>query len=245
MFGTASSPGRSQPESGLGPLGLPIFDGHHTPQNIAAHAYLLGCLHGFGVGLGFCSTDFRGLGFFVGSLALFHVLEYLCTAMYRSDVKMSAFLLNNGREYQMAMAAGVVEYFVWYFVYPPMNAFRWWNWIALMGMVAAQYLRSAAMITAGSNFTHLIAAEKDPSHTLVTTGIYATFRHPSYTAFYYWAVCTQLTANNPFCSLAFSLALYKFFRDRIIYEERTLIEFFGDEYERYIKTAKVWIPYIE
>lgn len=211
-----SAPGlrREMPDVGLGPLGLPIFDGQHTPQNISAHAYLLGCVHGVGMVIGFFRTNMRALGFFVGMLALFHVLEYLSTAMYRPDVKMSckpqertledssislnallryvAFLLNHSPAYHLAMAGGIIEYLIWYWIYPPMKAFHWWNWLgeqplnwasthrphssfllALLGVICSQALRTSAMITAGSNFTHIIAEEKEVSHTLVTHGVYS------------------------------------------------------------------------
>ncbi|TPX72332.1 hypothetical protein SpCBS45565_g00607 [Spizellomyces sp. 'palustris'] len=168
----ASEPQPAQPEMAFGPFGLPIFDGEHTPQNIAAYAYLLGCAHGFGVAVGLFSPNIAGLGFFIAMLALFHTLEYICTAMYRTDVKMSSFLLNQSREYHMAMTAGVVEYLAWYLIFPNLKIFHWWNWLALYGVAASQALRSAAMITAGSNFTHIVAEEKHSTHTLVTNGIY-------------------------------------------------------------------------
>ncbi|KAJ3148206.1 hypothetical protein HDU86_007554 [Geranomyces michiganensis] len=238
----ATAPRHSQPEAGCGPLGLPIFDGAHTPQNIAAHAYLLGVAAGAGLGVGVWSMAFRGLGLFIGMLAVFHILEYICTAMYRPDVKMAAFLLDNGKEYHAAMAAGAIEFLVWHWLFPSINIFRWWNWIALIIVIAAQCLRSAAMLTAGANFTHLIAYEKEPTHTLVTNGIYSTFRHPAYTGFYYWAIGTQLLAANPICAVAFAVALQRFFSARIEYEEWHLREFFGDPYSEYAKTVGVWIP---
>jgi protein-S-isoprenylcysteine O-methyltransferase len=39
--------------------------------------------------------------------------------------------------------------------------------------VAGQVIRTVAMWTAGSSFTHLIAKEKKQSHILVTAGLYA------------------------------------------------------------------------
>ncbi|KAJ3009048.1 hypothetical protein HKX48_008198 [Thoreauomyces humboldtii] len=102
------------------------------------------------------------------------------------------------------------------------------------------------MVTAGANFTHLIADDKDPNHVLVTNGIYAIFRHPSYTGFFYWGIFTQLAAGNPICATAFAFALQRFFASRIIYEERTLVVFFGDAYVEYKDSgAGVWIPFID
>ncbi|KND00971.1 hypothetical protein, variant [Spizellomyces punctatus DAOM BR117] len=239
-----SEPQPAQPEMAFGPFGLPIFDGEHTPQNIAAYAYLLGCAHGFGVAVGLVSPNIPGLGFFIAMLALFHTLEYICTAMYRTDVKMSSFLLNQSREYHLAMTAGIVEYLAWYLIFPSLKIFHWWNWLALYGVAASQTLRSAAMITAGSNFTHIVAEEKHSTHTLVTNGIYSVFRHPSYTGFFYWGVCMQILLANPICTLGYTAALWRFFHDRIADEELTLLRFFGSDYEEFRSKTKVFIPFI-
>lgn len=81
--------------------------------------------------------------------------------------------------------------------------------------LAAQYLRSLAMITAASNFSHLIVYDKAPEHSLVRTGIYGWSRHPSYVAFFYWALGTQIFIGNPLSFCAFSVILYRFFSHRI------------------------------
>lgn len=78
-----------------------------------------------------------------------------------------------------------------------------------------QILRSTAMITAASNFSHLIQYSKAAEHTLVRTGIYAWSRHPSYFAFFYWALGTQIFVGNPVAFLAFFFILYRFFSGRI------------------------------
>lgn len=80
---------------------------------------------------------------------------------------------------------------------------------------SAQYLRSLAMITAASNFSHLIVYKKAPEHSLVRTGIYGWSRHPSYVAFFYWAIGTQIFIGNPIALVAFSYILYRFFSHRI------------------------------
>lgn len=89
---------------------------------------------------------------------------------------------------------------------------------SLQGLIltlAAQYLRSLAMATAAANFSHLIVYTKAPSHSLVRTGIYAWSRHPSYVAFFYWALGTQIFIANPVSFFAFSIILYRFFSHRI------------------------------
>lgn len=57
-------------------------------------------------------------------------------------------------------------------------------------------LRKAAMLTAGSNFNHIVQNEKAHSHVLVTSGVYALFRHPSYVGWFYWSTGTQVRAAS-------------------------------------------------
>ncbi|RKO92366.1 hypothetical protein BDK51DRAFT_24446, partial [Blyttiomyces helicus] len=69
------------------------------------------------------------------------------------------------------------------------------------------------------------------------------FRHPSYTAFFYWGVSLQLMLGNPICTLIFIAALHRFFSKRIEYEEATLEGFFGQHYRDYRKKTGVYIPF--
>ena len=90
--------------------------------------------------------------------------------------------------------------------------------LALGGLaivVAAQILRTTAMATAAANFTHAVAYQKTASHTLVTSGIYSWSRHPSYLAFFWWAVGTQIMLGNPFATAGFALVTWRFFKRRI------------------------------
>jgi protein-S-isoprenylcysteine O-methyltransferase len=131
----------------------------------------------------------------------------------------------------------------------------------------SQIIRSLAMLTAGSNFTHLVADKKHEDHALITHGIYrysfffprklyfkssyyqtpqkSILRHPSYTGFFYWAVGLQILLSNPLCTVAYVLALQKFFSDRIYIEEGALVQFFGEAYIRYRQKTGVWIPGVD
>ena len=44
--------------------------------------------------------------------------------------------------------------------------------VGVVGLFISQGVRTAAMITAQSNFTHLVSYEKEKDHQLVTWGIY-------------------------------------------------------------------------
>ena len=75
------------------------------------------------------------------------------------------------------------------------------------------------MLTAGSHFTHLIRAYKVSGHELVKTGVYSVSRHPSYTAYFYWALSMQLLLGNWICFMGYFIALQWFFKHRIEEEE--------------------------
>lgn len=60
-------------------------------------------------------------------------------------------------------------------------------------VLCGEGLRKAAMLTAGSNFNHIVQNEKAQSHVLVTSGVYSYFRHPSYVGWFYWSTGTQVS----------------------------------------------------
>ena len=100
------------------------------------------------------------------------------------------------------------------------------------------------MLTAGSNFDHLIRVRKEEKHQLVTSGVYRLCRHPSYVGWFYWSVGTQLVLCNPFCTLAYAAASWRFFYERIYEEEITLLYFFGEDYKRYQSEVPTGLPFI-
>merc|ERR1712013_64978 len=132
----------------------------------------------------------------------------------------------------------------WLF-WPSLKQFGLLHFIGLSLVIAGQGIRSAAEFTAGSNFTHLGAVDKRSEHRLVTKGIYAKLRHPSYFGYFIWAIGTQMLLGNPFCTVAYAAVTWKFFSERIEFEERFLVEFFGAEYTKYRAVTPVGIPFIQ
>jgi len=100
------------------------------------------------------------------------------------------------------------------------------------------------MIQAATNFSHAVAFRKRDSHVLVTDGVYAWFRHPSYAGFFYWALGTQLVLQNPVSFMLYALVMWRFFYRRTRAEEGALIKFFGDQYVQYRKRVGTKIPFI-
>jgi protein-S-isoprenylcysteine O-methyltransferase len=82
---------------------------------------------------------------------------------------------------------------------------------ALIGMIFGEGLRISAFFTAKNNFTHIIRHKKTQGHKLIKSGVYSVFRHPSYTGYFYFAVCGQLFLGNFISFAGFFVALSKFF----------------------------------
>jgi protein-S-isoprenylcysteine O-methyltransferase len=118
------------------------------------------------------------------------------------------------------------------------------------------------MAEAGTNFNHTPAKIKKEGHVLVTTGVYAWLRHPSYCAFFWWALGTQVLVGNKISFLGYLFVLWNFFKRRIrgelrlghgrtpssangrVAEEMTLVDFFGSDYEEYRKRTTTGIPFV-
>jgi len=108
--------------------------------------------------------------------------------------------------YALAMASAVVEYLVESILVSPRWSQRSAGAVPLLQtattatgcllVAAGEALRKAAMLTAARAFTHDLALKKEPTHGLVTCGVYSLLRHPGYAGFALWAVGTQLVLRN-------------------------------------------------
>ncbi|KAF2821421.1 prenyl cysteine carboxyl methyltransferas-like protein Ste14 [Ophiobolus disseminans] len=185
---------------------------------------------------------------FLATLSVFHFLEFWVTAAYNTPVAVvSSFLLTNGDQYRQAHTMALIETGVTSYWLPGWQGkFHGPGMVALgVGMIVlGQVVRSTAMAQAGTNFNHNVQSKKNDGHELVTTGLYAYFRHPSYFGFFWWGVGTQVMLGNMVCSLAYAGILWYFFSRRIAHEEKHLISFFGDDYVAYRARTRVWIPFI-
>jgi protein-S-isoprenylcysteine O-methyltransferase len=209
--------------------------------------------------------------FYITAMCTFHLLEFYVTAFFNPTVVSSdSFLVNHSKAYTVAAIIASTEFWFrfWFFsdtstnrtttttttqsqdVTTPTNTIATnylWISITILGIlmvIVSQFIRSWAMMKCGESFNHYIQTQKKDNHILVTNGIYTWLRHPSYFGFYYWSIGTQLVLHNPFSCLLFALAGWKFFSQRIPYEERSLIRLFGDEYYDYVMRSYVGIPFI-
>ncbi|CAK7215635.1 farnesyl cysteine-carboxyl methyltransferase [Sporothrix bragantina] len=198
------------------------------------------------------------LPFFLGALSTFHFLEFWTTARYNTQAtSVDSFLLTaNWPAYAIAHLAASIECFLRYtlfrnapnvFSLVPLLPLPSRTTVMLLGLVVVtvgQSVRTAAMVQAGRSFNHTIQRKRATSHALVTDGIYAWLRHPSYFGFFWWALGTQLVLGNTVCLLGYTAVLWRFFSMRIRHEEHLLIRFFGDDYIQYRKRVGVKIPFI-
>ncbi|ETO20461.1 protein-S-isoprenylcysteine O-methyltransferase [Reticulomyxa filosa] len=150
--------------------------------------------------------------------SVFYSSEFLWHAIFHPmTLDFDAFILyTHSKAFHYALLASMIEYMLELkFCRTYLKSFSIIHVIGLVLVCAGQVTRSVAMYTAGNNFTHLIATEKQTNHRLVTHGIYKYFRHPSYMGWFYWSIGTQLLLCNPICFIAYSAASWNFFKARI------------------------------
>ncbi|TSM04823.1 Protein-S-isoprenylcysteine O-methyltransferase [Bagarius yarrelli] len=179
------------------------------------------------------------------SLAFFHYSEYLVTAIINPrSLSLDSFLLNHSVEYTVAAISSWMEFILEKLLVPELKQLNWLSFVGLIMVLCGEGLRKSAMLTAGSNFNHIVQNEKAQSHVLVTSGVYSFFRHPSYVGWFYWSIGTQIMLCNPLCLLAYTLASWRFFKERVEEEEIFLIHFFGEDYIEYKDRVPSGLPFI-
>lgn len=217
---------------------------------ICTTSYALGITLGLFIGL-IPYLSFKPFNLYIIALSIFHFLEFYITAKYNpGKVHDQSFLINNGKGYLIAHAVCVSECFIEALIFPHFKTFHGLlhKILIVAGLcllIGGQTVRTLAMCTASKSFSHTVKTEKLNDHVLVTNGIYAFSRHPSYFGFYYWALGTQLLLLNPISFIGFAIVLFRFFRARIKFEEEYLVSFFGKDYVKYRARVSTRIPFIQ
>lgn len=206
--------------------------GKKSLAGISLRAFLIGTTLGLSASLTLAlrlssPTPLWRVPFFLASLCLFHFLEYYVTAAHNTrHASVSAFLLSsNGWAYNLAHTSAATECLLAHALYPHESYFAWSGPVlfgvkiqlvlGLALMAIGQTTRSLAMAQAGSNFNHTVQVERKDGHMLVTHGVYALLRHPSYFGFFWWGLGTQMVLGNVVCFVGYLVVLWRFFSTRI------------------------------
>ena len=193
----------------------------------------------------FTKTNYYQFFLYIITLTIYHYTEYFSVLIYHfKDLSFSSYLIDQSKEWFFAAVFSLSETLIGTFYFSKLKQNKYIFISGLILTIIGQIFRIAALYTGKKNFTHLVSYDKKKEHTLVTNGIYSLSRHPSYFGFYLWSVGIQLMSGNVICFFGFLIALYIFFKDRIIDEEGMLIEFFGYEYLEYKKKVGILIPFI-
>ncbi|CAN7113896.1 unnamed protein product [Brassica rapa subsp. narinosa] len=192
----------------------------------------------------FTDTGFRQLTQMFLAIIFFHTSEYLLARAIHgpSRVTLSSLLIT--KHYAFAMLVSILEYLTEITLFPSLKQHWWISNFGLVMILLGEVLRKTAIITAGRSFTHLIKIRHEEHHRLVTRGVYRIVRHPSYSGFLVWSVGTQVMLCNPVSAVAFAVVVWKFFADRIPYEEHYLKQFFGREYVEYAQRVHSGVPFL-
>jgi len=110
--------------------------------------------------------------------------------------------------------------------------------VTLMGMA----IRVIAVMTLGRMFTVDITIRKN--HQLKTTGIYRHIRHPAYAGLLLGFYGLGIAFDNWLCLVIIAVPITVVLVNRIRKEEELLVQTFGEEYLKYRKRSKYFIPYI-
>ncbi|XP_022111333.1 protein-S-isoprenylcysteine O-methyltransferase-like isoform X2 [Acanthaster planci] len=185
-------------------------------------------------------------GWYLCVLGFFHFSEYFSTSIYNYEsLSVDSFLLNHSVAYVLAAVSSWCEFFLELYFFPDLK--QWW-YVSLVGLVlcvGGEFLRKVSMLTAGKSFNHYIQTTRARDHVLVTHGVYAWSRHPSYVGWFYWSIGTQIILCNPLCFVAYAITSWRFFNERIEDEEITLLNFFGEEYLNYQQRVGTRLPFIK
>ncbi|CAG5045641.1 unnamed protein product [Parnassius apollo] len=212
---------------------------------VSIRATGLGAVMAVGLYLVSFDNGLKVLGLYIVALTFFHFSEFVAVALTNPrTVTIDSFILNHSVQYAVAAVASWIEWTIEFYFFPGMKTYFWLSSFGVLMCFGGELLRKTAMFTAKTNFTHTVQFVKHPDHQLVTHGVYAMCRHPSYVGWFYWSIGTQIILLNPVCVVIYTLASWTFFRERVYAEEMTLLAFFGSEYTAYQRKVGTGLPFI-
>jgi len=122
----------------------------------------------------------------------------------------------------------------------PMTAAQGYLGIAILLGVLWLFYRTHRDL--GRNWS--VSLDLRERHTLVTTGVYASVRHPMYAGFWLMAIAQLLLFPNWIVGPAGLVGFGLLFFGRVRREEDMMIAAFGDEYRAYMRRTARVLPWI-
>jgi len=127
-----------------------------------------------------------------------------------------------------------------YFRFPESVKWDIFASVVFVVMILGLALRTWAIYTLGNYFTMHLSIQKE--HEIIRRGPYKYFRHPSYVGAFLTYLGVPILLHAWFSLIAAAIILPIAWLRRIHYEEKLLIEEFGEEYKSYCKSVKRAIP---
>lgn len=213
---------------------------------VAVRACFIGTALGNGIIVSaLCTASYKPFGWFMIILSFFHFSEYLTTSITNpSTLSLDSFLLTHSVAYWVAAVCSWAEFFLERWLLPSLKECWYVSVVGIIICTFGEIMRKMAMFTARRNFNHIVQVKKQKDHELVTWGVYRFSRHPSYVGWFWWSIGTQIVLINPLCVIAYAITSWLFFKERVYFEEMTLIKFFGQRYLDYKKRVGTGLPFI-
>jgi protein-S-isoprenylcysteine O-methyltransferase Ste14 len=142
----------------------------------------------------------------------------------------------------MSIISVAIPIIDWAYLKSDRNHFGVAEVIALIFIIIGISVRVWSIIVLGNFFTATVQINND--HRLITTGPYATVRHPSYFGAFLCITSGALILNSLagyVIACALMIAAYYY---RIKSEEKLLLSYFGSSYKEYMNKTKLIIPFI-
>ena len=159
-------------------------------------------------------------------------------------VKDKSISKDNGTEIQIIWSVYITQLLAVleaaYFRFPESVKWDIFTTVSLVVMILGLELRTWAIYTLGNYFTMHLSIQKE--HKIIRSGPYKYFRHPSYVGAFLTYLGTPVFLHTWFSLIVAAIILPIAWLRRIYYEEKLLIEEFGNEYRSYCKSVKRAIP---
>lgn len=108
----------------------------------------------------------------------------------------------------------------------------WLAWLGAALAIAALVMFHLTHKALGRYWSVSLQMRQD--HKLISDGVYASVRHPMYTAFWLWALAQALLLPNWVAGFAGIVGFGTLYALRVGPEEEMLVATFGDEYREYM-----------